>query len=433
MRTRLPRQSAIRRWSLLPAVIMMVRVLFLIALTVSTASASAQSGSSFDGNAWTSRTEASSRTGRADPPRFVEISGGAAHACALSDDGDVWCWGANKLGQAGQGAVSAIVRSPTRVASSRRYIAVAAGAMHTCAITTSNTLDCWGFNASGELGRGDWQVDCGIGPCSPEPHPVASVRRFERVVAGHQHTCAVSGGEAWCWGSNVRGQLGVGDDGDRCQGFACARVPRRVATLSSVVAMTAGGAHTCAAVADGSTWCWGDNRSGQLGIGRPQLERTAAPIRVATDYQFEQLVSGATHTCGLATAGVVACWGDNDAGQLGAGFTNRSDVPLQESMRLRWESVSAAARTTCGITDAGETRCWGFGAGNRLGMTPPDSCGPGPCARLATVVPGESRATRVSVGGTLACALATGVVRCWGGAATQINALEDRRAMPQLE
>ena len=433
MRTQLPRQCAIRGWSLLPWVTPMVRMDFLIALVASTATANAQSWSAYDANTWTPRPESASGTRRSDPPRFVEIAGGAAHACALSDDGDVWCWGANNLGQAGQGTVGAVVRTPSRIASPRRYIAVAAGAMHTCAITTDHAVDCWGFDASGELGRGDLSIDCSAGPCSPEPQPVASLRRFDTVVAGHQHTCAISSGAAWCWGNNARGQLGIGDDGDRCAGEVCARAPRRVATRSSVVTMTAGGAHTCAAVADGSTWCWGDNRAGQLGIGQPQLERAVRPIRVATDYRFAQLASGATHTCGLATGGAVACWGDNDAGQLGAEFTNRSDVPLRESTRLAWRAVSAGARTTCGVTDAGETRCWGFGGGGRLGVAPPDSCGPGPCARRGTVVPGASRAIRVAVGGTFACALTTDVVRCWGGAETNVNALEDRRAMPQVE
>jgi len=410
----------------------MVRVQFLIALTAYTASASAQSGSWFDANAATSRVEASKTTRRSDPPKFIEVTGGAAHACALSDDGDVWCWGANNMGQAGQGVVSTVVRAPTRIASNRSYIAVAAGAMHTCAITTDNTLECWGFNASGELGRGDWQMVCGVGRCSPEPRPVASLRRFDSVVSGHQHTCAVSRGEPWCWGSNARGQLGVDDDGDRCDGSVCARDPRRVVALRRVVAMAAGAAHTCA-IPEESTWCWGDNRLGQLGVGQPRLDRSARPVRVTTDDRFEKLAAGATHTCGLTRAGALACWGDNDAGQLGTGFTNRSDVPLRESTRLGWRSVSAAARTTCGITEAGETRCWGFGGGDRLGVTPPDSCDPGACARLATVVPAMSRATRISVGGTFACALMTDVVRCWGGADTRVNALEDRRAMPQLE
>ena len=410
----------------------MVRGHFFILLTTLTTPAVAQSASSFDATAWTSRVESSARSRRNDPPKFIEITGGAAHACALSDDGDVWCWGANNLGQAGQGVVSTIVPAPTRIASSRSYIAVAAGAMHTCAITTTNTLECWGFNESGELGRGDWQMDCGIGPCSPEPHPVESSRRFDSVVAGHQHTCGVSGGEALCWGSNARGQLGVDYDGDRCDGSPCARTPRRVAVLSAVAAMAAGGEHTCAVSRD-STWCWGDNRAGQLGIGQPQMERSARPMRVATDTRFGKLASGATHTCGLTSAGRLACWGDNGAGQLGVGFTNRSDVPLGESTRTAWRSVSAAGRTTCGITDVGETRCWGFGGGRRLGVNPPDSCGAGACARLATVVPGLVQATRISVGGTFACALTRDVVRCWGGASTRLHALEDERAMPQLE
>src|SRR5262245_10443767 len=59
-----------------------------------------------------------------DPPRFVEITAGAAHACALSDDGQVWCWGANNLGQAGVGSIGGVLRAPTRISSERGYVAV---------------------------------------------------------------------------------------------------------------------------------------------------------------------------------------------------------------------------------------------------------------------------------------------------------------------
>jgi alpha-tubulin suppressor-like RCC1 family protein len=405
---------------------------FVALVSLASTAGALQSASSFDGDPAVTAND-STRVGRTDPPRFVEITAGAAHACALTDNGQVWCWGANNLGQLGVGSIGGTFRSPTRISSERSYVGVAAGAMHTCAITTHRTVDCWGFDSSGQLGRGEASSECVVGPCNPLPSPVASLRRFDSIVAGHQHTCATSGGEAWCWGSDARGQLGIDDTSERCEGSVCARAPRRVSELTHVVSLSAGSEHSCAIVAAESTWCWGDNRSGQLGIGQPQRMVSVRPVRVATTDRFTSISSGATHTCGLAVDGAVACWGDNAGGQLGAGFTNRSDVPLRESTRLAWRAISAAARTSCGLGEGGDVRCWGFAAGDRLGTSAPDSCDVGPCARLATPVPQVTRAARIAVGGMFACVLTTGVVRCWGTSHNLLNELEDRRVRRQLE
>jgi alpha-tubulin suppressor-like RCC1 family protein len=94
-----------------------------------------------------------------------------------------------------------------------------------------------------------------------------------KVFAGGSHSCAIhADGSFWCWGDNRSGQLGVGDTAPRL-------VPTKVDSLGNdVVAAYAGGAHTCVVRADGSVWCWGNNQYGQLGVATGST--SAVPVRV---------------------------------------------------------------------------------------------------------------------------------------------------------
>jgi alpha-tubulin suppressor-like RCC1 family protein len=318
-------------------------------------------------------------------------------------------------------------------------VAIAAGAMHTCAITTDGIAECWGLDTSGELGGGIASPDCATGPCSLVPRPVATTLRFDAIVAGQQHTCATSSGRLWCWGLNERGQLGSAFTGERCDGKRCSRTPRPVAGLSDVTAATAGGSHTCAVTGVGSNdasaaWCWGDNSHGQLGVGQPLSLEFETPVRVASTRHFVRLTSGAFHTCGLDDANVVTCWGDGSAGQLGADLATRADVPLGESGGRRWRAVAASARTTCGVTDTGVVYCWGFGGGGRLGTEVPQLCDAGPCSRLPLRTALATHPRSVVVGGTFACASGDDGVECWGdGMASLDEQLEGAAPAPQVD
>lgn len=142
------------------------------------------------------------------------ISLGAFHGCGLNlgahlAGGRAWCVGRNDGGQLGDGTA---VQRPTLVAvqDGHRFLAISAGANHTCGILSgSRTLLCWGNNSSGQLGDGTAQTRL-------TPTPVTSVVRFAVVAAGTEHTCAVSvDGEAYCWGQNTEGQLGDGTRNNR--------------------------------------------------------------------------------------------------------------------------------------------------------------------------------------------------------------------------
>lgn len=135
---------------------------------------------------------------------FAQIVAGGEHSCALTQNGEAWCWGAGHL--TGTDAAG-YVDLPVAVETSRRYRTISTGYVHTCALTAAGEIDCWGENLLGQLGNGAL-VD------SRRPVPVSSQLRFESVSTGGAHTCAVAqGGSAWCWGGNPWGGVGqpVGD------------------------------------------------------------------------------------------------------------------------------------------------------------------------------------------------------------------------------
>ncbi len=143
---------------------------------------------------------------------FLELAGGAGYMCGLGDDGQAWCWGRNDHGQLGDGTGTA---SPTPVMVSQEGVAFtaiaasagdASAAGHACAVGTGGGLYCWGSNAFGQLGDGT-QID------RPSPVAIALPDGADAmaVAVGAAHTCALSTtGQAYCWGRNESGQLGDG-------------------------------------------------------------------------------------------------------------------------------------------------------------------------------------------------------------------------------
>jgi alpha-tubulin suppressor-like RCC1 family protein len=156
------------------------------------------------------------------------------------------------------------------------------------------------------------------------PTPVVGGISFVVLTASSNNTCGVSSaGAAYCWGDNLRGQLGEGRTMPR------SLVPTPVAGGLSFVALTAGGSGTCGLTSGGVAYCWGYNVFGQLGDATTQDRSVPTPVAGALN--FGQLTKGSAdrlgHTCGRTTAGTVYCWGYNGAGQLGDGTQQSRLVP----------------------------------------------------------------------------------------------------------
>jgi alpha-tubulin suppressor-like RCC1 family protein len=126
------------------------------------------------------------------------------------------------------------------------------------------------------------------------------------VAAGDQHTCALlNDRRVRCWGQNDRGQLGDGTVVNRL-------TPVTVSGLAGVSAIAVGGKHTCALQTDGAVWCWGWNNDGQLGngTGGNTSSHARTPVAVGTLPGVLALAAGGTHTCAVLRTHRVACWGE---------------------------------------------------------------------------------------------------------------------------
>lgn len=284
---------------------------------------------------------------------FSGASGGSFHTCALAVSQQPYCWGLNPDGRVGNGQ-NATALQPVLVSGVNTYSAIEAGATHSCAITVGSRLFCWGSNVEGQVGVGSVTASFNT------PQAVQPAQTWLSVAAGGLHTCAVTTAQGvLCFGGNVHGQLGTG-------GAVGSNVPVAVATggmlFNSVVA---GDAHTCALRTTGAAFCWGRNNAGQVGDGTTNSRAT--PVPVAGGLLFESLAAGHSHTCGRTAAGIVYCWGLNSSGQLGNGTTVASLTPVAVGGGLTISVLTAGESHTCGVTTGRVVYCWGDNQLGQLG------------------------------------------------------------------
>jgi len=274
---------------------------------------------------------------------FRQVSAGNLHSCGVTTNHVAYCWGHNQAGALGDGTTNGSL-GPVRVVRGLAFREVSAGNQFTCGVTTDNVAYCWGLNSDGELGIGHTSgpESCftgdGFNPCSTRPVRVVHGLAFREVSAGADHACGVTTKDvAYCWGGNLAGQLGIGigtsTGPELCLDVApCSSTrPVRVARGLAFRQVSAGEQHTCGVTTDDVAYCWGLNLIGELGIGTDTGQVTCSffdapcslrPVRVVGGLAFRQVsAEGDVHICGVTTANVAFCWGDNSAGQLGDGTT----------------------------------------------------------------------------------------------------------------
>ena len=291
----------------------------------------------------------------------VALTGGLYHTCALLASGVVSCWGYNYYGQLGDGSTTDRT-TPVAVNGLTDVVALTAGSRHTCALLASGQVHCWGRNNYGQLGDGSTTQ-------RSTPVAVNGLTDVVALTAGGYHTCALlaSGGVS-CWGYNYYGQLGDGRD-------TTSSTPVAVNGLTDVVGLTGGFYHTCALLASGELLCWGYNGYGQL--GNNTWSDSSKPVAVVEKDQdgmvignltnVVALTAGGYHTCALLASGGVRCWGRNYYGQLGNDSTTQSSTPVAVNELTDVVALTAGDHHTCALLASGEVRCWGYNYYGQLG------------------------------------------------------------------
>jgi len=283
----------------------------------------------------------------------TQVSAGASHTCALLSEGTVVCWGYNGSGGLGIGNNSD-TNLPVAVSggalAGKTVVQISAGSFHTCALISDGTVACWGYNLTGQLGVGD-NVNSDV-PVAITGGALAG-KTVAQISAGYFHTCAlVSDGTVACWGYNNFGQLGDG-------GSTESNVPRSVVPgdiSSKTIAHLATGDHTCALVSDGTVACWGYNEYGELGIGSNTISENSPQVidgGALAGATVIRIAAGLYHTCAVVAGGTVSCWGDNDYGQLGVGDIARRNIPVEVVRRVRADATTIP--TVSGTAKSGQT------------------------------------------------------------------------------
>jgi alpha-tubulin suppressor-like RCC1 family protein len=314
---------------------------------------------------------------------FQRIAGGEDHTCAITPSGGVKCWGGNSRGQLGNGTNtdSAVPVAVTGLGSG--IISVATGQSFSCALTSARTVKCWGKGDYGQLGNnqnGD----------ATTPVDVQSLSDVSSIAAGCKHMCATTNaGDAKCWGWNDEGQIGNGNNSN-------VSLPVSVLGITSNAAFISAGFHSsCAATATGAL-CWGDDSQGELGDGFQNAQ--TKPVAV-TQLAFAPMimVSGAYQGFAYGPTGPqLAAWGANAT-------TGGVSTSIQ--------NASAGDGYTCVLQNGG-VLCWGS---NNLGQLGSGSTSTTATTSASAPIGLASNVAYFGAGFDHACAVTTsGGVKCWG-------------------
>jgi len=371
---------------------------------------------------------------------WAGISTGDNHACAFSSNQYLYCWGDNLYGQLGlsPNPPPAAATTPTSV-DSNKWLGVSAGGNHTCAVQDDYSLWCWGNNDAGQLG---------IGSTSHQPKPNlvthSDALDWRFVSSGKNHTCAIDSDYiGHCWGLNDQGQLGNGINLNTS-------AARLFDSSNNWLSIDSGTLHSCGIKTDPFTllktlWCGGINNYGQLGIA--STANQSAPIEIkgpdGTLEDWEYVSTGHFHTCAITDtsaaddSGALYCWGRNSHAQLAKtasdnGATNWSlslqnkILPPAPDNTDNWIKVDAGASHTCGIKNTDELWCWGDNLTNQMGQNTANPADPTDPVNTQTIpvavadtwidvaVGGYTNDTDHLAGGHT-CAIKTdGTLWCWG-------------------
>ena len=362
--------------------------------------------------------------GSSTEPRVVvsnasrRLSVGEATTCALNASGTVYCWGQNaaqwQYGVAPTVDTSSDIPVPVPVPT---FVSLNGGtSQHMCGITESRVAYCWGRGTFGQLGTGT------VGNTGNPAAQVASTASWADIYVSRLTACGITGsGATYCWGANQSGEIGA----DSVPLNTKTDFPFPTMGGITFTSIVPGWLHACGIAVGGRVYCWGDNSSGQLGIGTIDSVPHRQPRLIAGADTYAQLTTGALTTCGITTDHRAMCWGANGAGQLGDGTkTNQaSPTPVAGGLsfvviatgsgfaggtNLSPPAANPTSAHTCALNTSGTAYCWGWNGNGQLGDgTRVDHLTPAP-------VVGAVQLSMIGLGGSHTCGMRGNAVWCWG-------------------
>lgn len=353
------------------------------------------------------------------PFAWSSIAAGSGFSCGIAL-GKAYCWGLNS-GRLGNGSntnsLTPIEVSRTGSLAGKAFTAIAAGASHACGIADGKVY-CWGQSMYYRLGDGTSTTSAVLTPVEASAVGSLAGKKATAISAGGAHTCAVAAGKAHCWGQNDTGQVGVGNT--TTGGVTVRPSPVQAGAMQGrVTAIAAGLSHTCA-IADTKAYCWGSNTDGQLGTGWPANDALVPAAVTATNMgsSVAAIAVGNRHSCSHANF-QIWCWGSQLDGKLGDGLTTGASYMPKRIITNGYTGPSLTAGTdhTCQVftymTPLGRVMCWGNGSNGKLGSntTSPRTT---PFLISYGASPSDKKTHAVSAGDSHTCAIIGEDAYCWG-------------------
>lgn len=327
--------------------------------------------------------------------RTVEWSTSDSAVAEVSETGLV-----TAVGGVGPVIITAAVEGQTGTATvvvveTVSFTSLAVSYDHTCGLTPYGQAWCWGSNSRCQLGTGS----CG-GNLSTVL-AAAGGARFTELAAGYRYTCGLdASGAAHCWGSNEQGALGDGT-------IASTATPNPVSGGHRFDRLVASGYHACGLSQAGAALCWGYNQGAALGDGST-INRTS-PTHVQGDHVFVEITVGVLHSCALKADGSAWCWGTSVDGQVGDGTNQTRTSPVEVTGGHVFTQLASGEWHTCGLDGSGQAWCWGWNGRGQLGDG-------STLDRSSPVQVDESEAfASIHPSGWSTCGLLeSGLAKCWG-------------------
>lgn len=332
----------------------------------------------------------------------VDLSAGEVHACALYEDGAVYCWGEVPGDEALELPFTA-----WRVSDLPPAVAIASGRLGSCAISAAQELWCWGLDYQRSA-----RANSFLGGL--KPFLVENLPPVTDVAIGFGHNCALSeAGEVWCWGGNFHGEVSKEENTSIGE-------PVKIPFLNHVIDISAGVNGSCALLSHGKAVCWGSDNPTMPGVPFIYESRTPVYFDLQQFGRLSAIESGRNFTCGISLEGQVTCWGSNIFSQLG---TASPRVPIRTGGIGEVEGIEAATDidasyfAACAVQH-GKVICWGLPlyelakpATDWEGNTPPLRK-PGEDFLPPHTLSGIEQASRVAVGEFFVCVINAGKVLC---------------------
>lgn len=340
--------------------------------------------------------------------RFQSIFAGAEHTCGLTALGRAWCWGSNNSGNLGNGDVTRKSQtSPVRVVidPAISFETMALGGELSCGLTKDRAVWCWGDNTNLALGRDDSTLKISATPLRLDDRSYPKLSVMESAVCGLDDE-----GFAHCWGLNSSNhELGDPDVDENSATPVAVSAPEGQSKPVAFIELHHGRYHSCGLTALGEAYCWGTNWRGQLGDGTTNSR--ARPFEPLSGVKVTALGLGAHYTCARTAAETTYCFGDNEYQQVEEGDLPKSELPAERFDETVFVPASFALglRHGCALDADGRAHCWGSNGRGQLGRsTNEDIAGLGE-------VEGDLRFKSLVSGDSHVCGLATdGKTYCWG-------------------